>query len=225
MQEAVQVACALKRRWAPHGKVPGLRALPDLSLSHADEILSVVRAVQEAQFLCYLEEASAPLQDEEPPLVKARRLINALRVPLEYLEKTLPTIAQAQVKKFKGLPEQKQEDNASLSLLLRLYIEVASSAQQQLSTLGESFDLAQIGEAKQQLLALQRLAEDGPPQPPKQARGLYYQMLALLIEKVGEVRAAAGYLYRGQKAVLKEFTSAYERNRRRKSKQAKKTQR
>jgi hypothetical protein len=76
-------------------------------LSHAEEILSVVRDVQEAQFLYYLEEESAPLEDEEPPLVKARRLINALRIPLEYLVDTLPTIEQARVKRFKGLTEQK----------------------------------------------------------------------------------------------------------------------
>ena len=123
LQEAVQVACALKQRWEPHGKIPGLRALPDLALSHADDILSVVRAVQEAQFLCYLEDASAPLKEEEPPLVKARRLITELQRPLEYLLDTLPMIEQERVKKFKALPEQKQEDNASLFLLLRLYTE------------------------------------------------------------------------------------------------------
>jgi hypothetical protein len=221
LREAVRAAFALKRRWEPSKKTPGLRSLPDLSLSLADDLLSLVRAIQEAQFVCFVEDESIPPEEDDPPKERAKRLIADLRAPLEYIEDTLPPLQQAQLEKFRGLPEQKKDDEISVNILLRVYREVAFNSLAQLSELGESFDEAWIKEADE-IIALLGEGKEDTSYAPQQARYRFYQLLALLQEKVGTLRAAAGFVFRSHKKILKEFTSAHGRIQRRKSKQAKK---
>lgn len=222
LQEAVRAAFFLKNRWIPEGKLPGFGSLPGFSLSMVDELLSLVRAIQEAQFFIYVEEESSPKEDE-PPEKRIKELLSYMGAALAYLlTGPLPELEAERIKKIQGLPEQKKQDAASLSLLLRLYIGVCGSLQKQLSGLGESFDLSLIEEARAQLAALEQRTEEGRPAQPKKSRQLYYQLLSLLQEKVGRIRAAAGFLYGNHKKILRQVTSAYDRSRRQKARQAKK---
>lgn len=220
LREAVRAACFLKRRWEAQNGAPGMKSLEGLSLSLAEEVLSLVRAVQEAQLLCWVEEESLPVEDPIEVLMgQGRFQVSEMRAALNFLAKgEIPAKQKRQIEKIDKLPEHEAEDASSLLLLLRLYTEVADSLRPQLASLGESFRVTLIDEAKLLRDTLEKQVEEGPIVAPQASRVLYYQLLALLAEKVGTIRAAAGFVFRGHKSILREVTSAYERTRRRAAK-------
>jgi hypothetical protein len=229
LREAVRASFFVKRRWNSTEKLPGLNSIPDLSLSLADDLVSLVRALYEVQFLLLLEE-EASVPGDHAPLQEMRFVIVEMKAALTYLSRggppglALPEAEVRRIEKLNALPEHKREDEASLRLLIQVYLDVAERQRALLASLTDSFDLTLIERAKELLSLQDERIKHGTAPAAGSVMGLYYGLLSLLTQQLQQARAAARYVFRRHPKIVQEVTSTYQRQRVRKAYHTKKKQ-
>lgn len=218
LSEAIQVAKFTKTFWQSTATRPGLESagasLPD---SIGDDILATRAALQEAQTLYleakYLEAKSRPVAAQGQRTARARFVLAELKATLAWLLKGKEDAPAG--RSLANIRRAHKADSASRSALaqaLHDYASLAQRLQEDLNGLG-GFDLAFIAEALRLADTVSGAQRDGRMTPPKvaAARLLRDQVASLLQEKMGLVRAAARFVFRGQAEIIRQVTSDYER--------------
>lgn len=228
LREAIRAAVFFKKCWKPKKEIPGLSSLPELSLSMADDLISIVRAVQEAQLDMFLEEEEGhPLPPELDIWEEARAVRAELDAALTYLLQVGPLESEdaQRIKKIKAhWAKESQKEEYSLKIFLKVFAETAERVRPALSQLSDSFDVACIDRAQALVSELNQDLMDQTVVRDRQwqSRQLFYQLLALMQDRVQEIRKAAAFVFRKYPRILQKFTSEYERKRRAASRKEKK---
>lgn len=217
LQEAAEVADFVERYWEPVGDRPGLRRVQKrLPLSTAEEMRSLVRAVQESQtrLLMQVDPVVVDLGD------RARFVVDGLESAIEFtLDDGVREEADLKLEQIKAFHSQDGQRSDALSQTLRNYAALADELVTRIQEDDEGFDPSLITEAR---ALADQLAAKGPvaqatEEAQKKSRALTHtrnHMLHLLVDRVRLVRRTAAHVFRGYPAILREVTSSYERRRR-----------
>lgn len=219
--EAVQLAGFISKYWEPAGDRPGLRRVKArLPKSTAEELVSLVHAVQEAQTKLLL------LVD--PVVVdhgaRAKELVDELETALEFLlDDDVEEAADAQLARLKEYHADDGQRSATLVQALRDFAALAGSLRNRLVESDEDFDPKIIDEARK--LAKHLMEQPARPAPNAeavtQATKIRNQLLHLLMSRVSLTRRSAAHVFRKHPEIVREATSAYERRRRAANRRAK----
>jgi hypothetical protein len=205
-QEAVRAALFLKTYWKPQHKLPGLEGTTHLTLEASAELISIVRAVQQAQLDLLLEEERPPLIDELHPEKRARKAITELDAVFEHLLKsTLPEEERSMLQRATATRETERRGENPLQVVLMSYADAAERLRLRLEPLAASFELDSITEARALIEGLDTfLIEEARAQERREARRkLFYQLLSLLQERVQQIRSAAAFVFRKKTSMLR----------------------
>ncbi|AUX20686.1 uncharacterized protein SOCEGT47_011590 [Sorangium cellulosum] len=221
LKEAGQVAGFVGARWEPSESLPGLRRVrARLPASTADEILSLVHAVQAAQTRLLLLTDPVVIDHGE----RARFLIDELESAIEFLlDDGVEEPADTQLATIQAFHADSAQRSSALHQALSDYAGLAESLKDRLVEIDEAFDAALIDEARE----LARTLSTAPaalPRPDADVKGamrIRNGMLVLLANKVGLVRKAAARVFQRHPEILREVTSTYERRRRAAARRAK----
>jgi hypothetical protein len=224
-QEAVRAALFLNTYWKPQGKLPGLEGTTSLTLEASAELISIVRAVQQAQLELWLEQEIPPLVDELHPEKRARKAITELDAVFDHLLKsTLAEEERSMLQRATATRETERRGENPLQVVLMSYADTAERLRPRLEPLAASFDLASITEARALIEGLDIfLIEEARAQERREARRkLFYQLLSLMQARVQQIRTAATFVFRKRATILRQVTSAHQRKRRAQQKRKKK---
>lgn len=194
---------------AAHGKPKSPRKIGPKS---GKEILSIQRAAQEAQtrFLLTVDSNA-----EEDPGERGRFLLGELRAALVYHFDD--GVTDARDEKLTRVTDAHDEDPRAADALAAALLDhaaLAAECAEELDGMG-GFSAAYIEEARKVAAALQNKPFRVSPGPAaREAIELRNRLVALLMERVGAVRAAARFVFRDKPEVVREATSAYARKRR-----------
>ncbi len=224
ISEAAQVAKVAKKYWKAEGERPGLssakKRLPEVT---AEEIPSLVRAVQEAQTRLLLLVDPIVVDRGE----RARFLVDELESAIEFLlDDDVEEPADSQLAKIQAFHSQNGERSSALVQALRDYAALAEELKARLVEVDEEFDVALIEEAR----ALSTSMGENPvavkPTTPEAiaATKVRNQLLHLLTGKVRLVRRTVARVFRRHSEIVREASSAYERRRRAAARRAKKNE-
>lgn len=217
LSEAALAADFVERYWEPSGERPGLRRVKKrLPLATAEELRSLVRAVQEAQtrLLLQVDPVVVDLGD------RARTLVDELESAIEFtLDDGVQEEADLKLEQIKAFHSQDGQRSDVLAQALRNYAALAGELVTRIQEDDEDFDPSLITEAR--ALANQLAARGPAAQATEEARkksralaSTRNRLLHLLVDRVRLVRRAAAHVFKGHPAILREVTSAYERRRR-----------
>jgi hypothetical protein len=214
LREAGQVASFVATYWEPTEVRPGLRRVKfRLAKAIADEIVSLVRAVQEAQNrLLFLIDPVVVDRGE-----RARYVLDALESAIEFLlDDGVDEPADVELAKLQEVHSQDGQRSSALEHGLRDYAALADSLRARLLEVDEGFDAMLIPEAK-------RLADELGKNPGAMipsgnavlnATRTRNQLLTLLTVRVASVRRAAAHVFRECPSIAREASSGYEHRRR-----------
>jgi hypothetical protein len=212
LKEAAAAASFVTKHWEATTSAPGLsRIKKRLPQAVAEEMLSLIRAVQEAQTnLIMLVDPVVSKHGD-----RARFLVEELESILDFvLDDGVDEPEDEQLAQIRDFHSQNGQRSSALSQALRDYATLAKSLKGRISEVDAEFDTDLIGEAE----ALSKtLAESGGANPSAQspearaATLIRNQLLTLLLRRVASVRSAAAYVYREHPEILREVTSAYQR--------------
>lgn len=214
LDEAIDVAGATARYWKPSGvapnNVPGLtQAGPRIRLGIQQELAELV-GLARAAHTDYLLAVSPGLTTEL--LAEAHALCDTMEATLEYLFDD-----GADDAKDLQLAAVKANDADTIAGRALDLEELAALCDEHRDALSEVelFDLGTPRRAREVAREL-RAAPPANVQSPeaKAALARRNQVLQVLDARVKKVRAAARFVFRGHPAIVREFTSAYERRRR-----------
>ncbi|AUX21505.1 hypothetical protein SOCEGT47_019910 [Sorangium cellulosum] len=214
VREAVAAAAFVTKYWEPDGERPGLKRVKSrLPASSSEELLSIVRAVQEAQtrLLLIIDPAVTDLGE------RARFVVDELESALEFLlDDDVDEPADAQLARIKEFHAQDGQRSSALSQALRDYAGLAESLKDRLLEADEEFDVRLLVEARKLADALQRRAIETAPERGASAAAttIRNQMLHLMTGRVAAIRKTAAHVFRRHPEIVREVTSAYERRRR-----------
>jgi len=226
LNEARAAASFVRKRWNPLGSTPGLsRVRKRLPETTPDEIAELLEAIQAAH-----TEATLTVTPEGPPLnERATELITELADALDFtLGADDPKSDDAlRFAKVRGFHNDHGLNPASRGQDLRNHAVLADSLRVRLLEDDEGFDASLIDEAQALASKLLRpsltppaTAADGTVVTDEGAFALRNRLLRLLAERVSLVRRCARRVFKLQPEVLKEVTSAYDRERRARARQA-----
>lgn len=197
--------------------LPSLRSVMNgknrISTSTGEEILSLQRAIQEAQTR-YLMVASP--RSKAPD--RGRFLLDELDASLEFLfDDGVEDENDDRLRRVRAAhPDTTAVD--ALASALDDYAGIAEHHREDLHGLG-GFDASMIEEAREIAKGLRESPDTrGASEEAKRAIALRNNLIGLLNERIGAVRSAARYVFRGHPAIVREVMSAYERRRRAASK-------
>jgi hypothetical protein len=214
LREAGQVAAFVATYWEPTEVRPGLkRVKARLSLGVADEILSLVRAIHEAQTRLLLFIDPVVVDHGE----RARFVIDALESALGFLlDDGVEEPADAELAKIQQFDSQDGHRSSTLVQRLRDHAALAESLRDRLLEVDDGFDATLIPEAKRLAEALSARPVTIPPSAVavEDATRTRDQLLTLLTTRVGLVRKAAAHVFRECPSIAREVMSGYERRRR-----------
>jgi hypothetical protein len=184
-----------------------------LSPKTGQEILSLQRAAQEAHALYLL--TSSPSEDSDPTR-RGQLLLGELTAALEWY--CNDGVADKRDEALARIDAAHANDPDTADALAGALIDYAALAQQHrgdLDGLG-GFDAAYIDAARKVAEELRRRPARAAvvSQAMREARILRNKLITLLIERMSAVRAAARFVYRDRPDLVREVTSAYERERR-----------
>ncbi|APR84958.1 Hypothetical protein A7982_10307 [Minicystis rosea] len=221
--EAVQLAAFIKRYWEPADDRPGLRRVKArLPKSTADELVSLVHAVQEAQTKLLLLVDPVVADQRE----RAKELVDELETALEFLlDDDEEEAADAQLAQIKEFHADDGQRSATLVQALRDFAALAGSLRQRLVESDEDFDPKIIDEAKKLSKQLMEQPAQAAPNAEAVAKAtkIRNQLLHLLMNRVSLTRRSAAHVFRKNPEIVREATSAYERRRRAANRRAKAT--
>jgi hypothetical protein len=221
LKEAGQVAGFVSAYWEPADGRPGLkRVKARLPKTAGDDIVSQVRAVQEAQTRLLL------LVD---PIVinygdRARQLIDELESPIEFLlDDGVEEPADAQLLAVQEFHAQNGQRSSALHQSLSAYAALAESLEDRLVEVDDAFDVKLIAEAKGLARKLTEAAAVPAPAASEVAAAtkIRNQLLVLLTASVGRARKAVAHVFKDHPNLVREVTSTYERRRRATARRAK----
>lgn len=219
--EAIDVARFCEHYWRaeqdPKTKLvvtPGLELAGDGRLSEtiASEIVVLHELVQKAQ-TAYLLAIAPPAESTE----RAEYVLDELSAAVEWV--CDDGVTDEKDAKLAAVVEAHRDDADSedaLAAEIADYVGLAEEFRDELAQIG-SFDLGLVDEAKSLVSALRERSairarrRGGESTAFLQQRN---QFAALLIQRIGRVRAAARYVFRRHDHIVKQVTSAYERRRR-----------
>ncbi len=223
--EAVLVGDFVKKYWQPEGTRPGLiRTKKRLPEATAEEIPSLVRAVQEAQtrLLLLVDPIVADLGE------RARFVVVELESAIEFLlDDDVEEPADAQLGKIQAFHSQNGQRSSALVQALRDYAALADELKTRLVEVDSEFDVALIEEAKTLAAAMGEhpVVVAAPLRiEATAATKVRNQLLHLLTAKVRLVRKTAARVFRHHPELIREASSAYERRRRAAARRAKKAE-
>ncbi|WP_437877204.1 hypothetical protein [Sorangium sp. So ce513] len=214
VREAVAAAAFVEKYWEPDGERPGLKRVKSrLPASASDELLSIIRAVQEAQTRLLLIVDPAVTDVGE----RARFVVDELESALEFLlDDEVDEPADAQLARIKEFHAQDGQRSSALSQALRDYAGLAETLKDRLVEADEEFDVRLIAEARKLAEDLQRRALETAPEAGASAAAatIRNRMLHLMVNRVAAIRKTAAHVFRRHPEIVREVTSAYERRRR-----------
>jgi hypothetical protein len=174
-----------------------------------EAILSLLRAATDAQTNSLLAcEAPAP-----SPMKRGLEVLDELRAVTAYVLDD--EVGVAQIASLVAGHRGKLRSLDGLAVALDDFAGLAECHREALDGFG-GFSAQTIDEARALADAL-RLRPQFPtvqPQAARDARDLRDRLIALLYERMREVRAAARFVFRGEPEIVREATSGYERRRR-----------
>ncbi len=222
LEEAVSVAAFVRRRWKAkrdaRGRVvtPGLELLgSNLPATIGDDVLELRNALEAADTAYRV---ARPMPLDQTAVRRARAVLSSLRATLQYVNRAGDS-RTATVQRLD--PISKAVTHYALAMTLDLHAERAHRNRALLAGLG-TFDVALIEEARTLAAQLRdRLPSRRMGTEALHAQDLRVRIAALLAERVREVRAAAQLVFRDHPKIAREATSGYERQRRAKSRKAK----
>lgn len=234
--EATELAGVMQRYWEPlldrkkHlTKRPGLVSLAKNTAGHglpihkylAEELLQLVGLVLEAN-QAFLLKANPTNNDELR--ARGQELVSELKSALQFLfDDGVEDERDAQLLKVSSVHDEDGDNLDKLALALDDYAALAANYGKELDGLGD-FELSTIDEAKktaQRLRERPRAGASDDSRDARAARVLRDQYATLLTERVQRVRSAARFVFRKHESIVREFTSAYERQRRAEQRRAK----
>jgi hypothetical protein len=217
LSEAALAADFVERYWEPAGDRPGLRRVQKrLPLSSAEELRSLVRAIQESQTRLLLQVDPVVLDLGD----RARFVVDELESAIEFtLDDGVQEEADLKLEQIKAFHSQDGQRSDVLAQALGNYAALADELKTRLQEDDEGFDPSLITEARslaEQLVAKGPAAQ-ATEEAQKKSRALTStrnRMLHLLVDRVRLVRRTAAHVFKGYPAILREVTSSYERRRR-----------
>jgi hypothetical protein len=213
LREASQVAAFVVTYWEPTEVRPGLkRVKARLARGVADEIVSLVRAIQEAQTQLLLLVDPVVVDHGE----RARFVVDALESALGFLlDDGVEEPADAALAKIQQFDSQDGHRSSVLVKRLRDYAALAESLRDRLLEVDDAFDPTLIPEAKRlaDALAQRPLSVAPSASAVSDATRTRNQLLTLLTTRVRLVRKAAAHVFQECPSIAREVTSGYERRR------------
>lgn len=213
--ECVEVSNFAKELWQAGDGHLGLESAGSrITRSIADDILSLRRAIQEAQTNYLL--AIDPKKSNADLIERANYVMDEITATLEWLlddDKEEPADQNLAVINRDHQDDSDSADN--LAQALHDYATLAKNLQDRMAGLG-GFDVKLIGEAFELAEKLGAVTVGGSVRSKEAiaAKLLRDQMSSLLQEKVNLVRSAARFVFRGKPKIVRAVTSSYERRRR-----------
>lgn len=232
-REAISVAKFFSNHWqdqkTPKGILPGLiRALNEkqkqeneettvhLHQKLGEEILSLKRAVDEAQTQ-YSLTCEARGSTGSSIVGRARFLLAEIVATVEwYFDDGVEDEKDEKLRRIKASHAKIGNSAAALARKLYDYGSLANQYRKALAAMSE-FDVEYIDEALGLVEQLQSLPSSGEPVgSPEQREALRLRnaLVRLLMARVNTIRAAARFIYRGRPQVVRQVTSAHQRNKR-----------
>lgn len=235
--EATEVAGCFQRYWEPlvdrkkHRTVrPGLSSLAKNTAGHGvpiskrlgDDIHELVTLVVDANKSFLLAQSSTNNDDLR---AQGQEILSEIKSALQFLfDDGVQDQRDIQLANVNAAHEDDGEQLDKLALALSDYSALASEYRRELDGLGD-FDVNNIDEAvktAQRLRERPRAGVNDDSREAHSARLLRDQYATLLTERVQRVRNAARFVFRKHESIVREFTSAYERQRRAEQRRAKK---
>lgn len=213
LREANQVASFVATYWEPTEVRPGLkRVRARLDPAIADEIVSLVRAIHEAQTQLLLLVDPVIVDRGE----RARFVVEALESALEFLlDDGVEEPADAELAKIQQFHSQDGHRSSVLVQRLVDYAALADALRERLLEVDDAFDETLIAEAKRlaQDLTERRATVAPSAGAVMDATRTRNQMLTLLAARVVLSRKAAAHVFRQFPGIACEVMSGYERKR------------
>ncbi|MGK3996619.1 hypothetical protein [Sorangium sp. So ce1024] len=184
----------------------------------AEEILSLQRATQEAQtrYLMTVEKNTSPRE-------RAKFLLGEIRATLGfYFNDGVEDDKDAMLARIDAAHAEDPDTADALASALDDYATLGERHRDALDGLG-GFKAAHLDEARAVAAELRsRPAQaEAISRQAQEALLLRNKLAALLVERMGLVRSAARFVFRGQPEIVREVTSAYERRKRAAARRAK----
>ncbi|MDI1450187.1 hypothetical protein [Polyangium sp. 6x1] len=195
---------------AGRGKGKGARKIGPKT---GKEILSIQRATQEAQTR-YLLTVDTTKPDEDP-IERGRFLLGEIKAALAYhFDDGVTDAADAQLARVGAAHEADPRSADAIAAALADHAALAATYEKELDGLG-GFSAASIGEAKKVAAALrEKPGRAAASEVTRDALLLRNRLVALLLERIAIVRAAARFVFRDRPEIVREVTSEYARKRR-----------
>lgn len=211
LDEAVQAASFVERRWTTRRAVEGQVVMPGLDLvaradfvsaRTRDEILELVQAIRDADRRFRLSKPGSAAA----PLGRCRAVIRELRGVLRYAAQGRPELL-AQVREVTATASPSNARSA-VAMELDTWASLARRWLGEIEGLG-GFAAERIDEA----VALASELRDRPRVDPERELALVERnrIASELMAKIAAVRAAAKLVFRARPEIIREVTSAYER--------------
>lgn len=227
--ESVDAARFCDKRWKAEvengvlvrrGLVSAVGERSRLYAGIGDDIRSLQRASQDAhtQYLLTVDSGSGGASMEH-----GRFLLDELTATLEWLfDDGVEDENDVRLASLDRVHADDPDTADALASALDDYAALAAPHRTAMDGLG-GFDAAYIDEAR----AVAKALREKPASPSamsdaaRRAIALRNKLVTLLVERIGIVRRAARFVFRGQPAIVREATSAYERRRRAADRRAK----
>lgn len=229
--EGVDIAMLFNTHWNPTRKkqganLPGFSGVApqsDINENTGSDIYELVAAAGHANAVYHKMLGSS----EASPMERAEFVLYEIKATLEFVfDDDEHTTADDQLEQLANQFSRPTSQDG-MAVALEAYVELASEYRDKLTGL-DSFDLKMLDEALVLAGALRmRSGEALIGETPSGMRQLLLdrnRLVALLQERTGRVRRAARYVFRAFPDVAKQFSSAYERNRRRDQRRRKTTE-
>ncbi|MDI1478229.1 hypothetical protein [Polyangium sp. y55x31] len=195
---------------AGRGKGKGARRIGPKT---GKEILSIQRAAQEAQTRYLLTVDTA--KPDEDPLERGLFLLGEIKAALTYhFDDGVTDAADAQLARVSAAHEADPRSADAVAAALADHAALAATYEKELDGFG-GFSAAYIDEAKKVAAALrEKPTRVATSEATRDALLLRNRLVALLLERIGIVRAAARFVFRDRPEIVREATSEYARKRR-----------
>jgi hypothetical protein len=218
LEEGALAAHFVSRYWKEDGDRPGMcQAGPEVRSQIGKEILSLCRAVQEAQTL-YLR-LSEEKVDTKQVAERGRFLLREFKHVAKWAFRVEGAeLARKRLRSLRASYRKKPKKTAYLAAELRDYVVLLSEHQEFVEGI-EGFDAALIEEVQKIAKQLHTIRA-GRPKKSKACGEILLlrrQLTHLLMERVRLVRTAARFVFRNHRGIVREITSSYERKRRSRS--------
>jgi hypothetical protein len=214
IDEATGAAGFVNKYWTPQNGLPGLNRVEErLPLQTAADLLSILRAVQQAQ--------TRYLLITDPNVVKHGERANFLIKKLEgvlgfTLDDGIQEPADEQLAQIQDFHSQDSQRSSALAQALQDYGALATQLKPRIALADKEFPLALIDEALTLAEALRQKAEQDASRADEAKAMLLIrnQLLSLMMQRLSLIRRTADYVFEDHPQVVREVTSDYERRRR-----------